>query len=55
MHQIENGLKNDYTQDEIKEAVIRAISPALSLRSYLEGNADLTLAKLRIIMRSHSS
>ena len=52
-HQIENGLKNDYTEDEIKEAVIKAINPALSLRSYLEGKADLTLAKLRRIMRSH--
>ena len=53
VHQIENGLKNDYTEDETKEAVIIAINPALSLRSYLEGKADLTLAKLRIIMRSH--
>ena len=53
MHQIENGLKNVYTEDEIKEAVIKAINLALSLRSYLEGMADLTLAKLRRIMRSH--
>ena len=53
VHQIENGLKNDYTEDEIKEAVIKAINLALSLRSYLEGKADLTLAKLRRIMRSH--
>ena len=53
VHQIENGLKNDYTEDEIKEAVIKAINPALSLRSYLEGKADLTLSKLRRIMLSH--
>ena len=53
VHQIENGLKNDYAGDEIKEALIKAINPALSLRSYLEGKADLTLAKLRRIMRSH--
>ena len=54
VHQIENGLKNDYTEDEIKEAVIiKAINPALSLRRYLEGKVDLTLAKLRRIMRSH--
>ena len=52
VHQIENGLKNDYTEDEIKEAVIKAINPALSLRSYLEGKVDLTLAKLRKIMCS---
>ena len=53
VHHIENGLKNDYTEDEIKEAVIKAINLALSLRSYLEGKVDLTLAKLRRIMRSH--
>ena len=52
VHQIEHGLKNDYTEDEIKEAVIKAINPALSLRSYLEGKVDLTLAKLRRIMHS---
>ena len=52
-HRIENGLKNDSTTDEIKEAVIKAINPALSPRNYLEGKADLTLAKLRRIMRSH--
>ena len=53
VHQIENGLKNDDKEDEIKETVIKAINPALSLRSYLEGKADLTMYKLRRIMRSH--
>ena len=53
VHQIENGLKNDCTEGEIKEAVIKAINPALSLRSYLEGKTDLTLVKLMRIMRSH--
>ncbi|XP_044171203.1 uncharacterized protein LOC122955528 [Acropora millepora] len=52
-HRIKNSFKNDYTKDEIKKAVMKAINPALSLRSYLEGKADLTLAKLRRIMRSH--
>ena len=28
VHQIENGLKNDYTEGEIKEAVTKAINPA---------------------------
>jgi len=32
---------------------LKAINPALSLRSYLEGKVGLTLAKLRRIMRSH--
>ena len=53
MHQIENGLKNDDTEDEIKKTVIKAINPALSLRSYLEGKVDLTMGKLGRIMRSH--
>lgn len=47
VHQIENGSKNEYTEDEIKEAVTKAVNPALSLGSCLEGKADLTLAKLR--------
>ena len=33
--------------------MIKAINPALSLRSYLEGKSDLTLAKMRRILRSH--
>ena len=53
VHQIESGLKNDNTEDEIKEAVIKAINLVLSLRSYLDGKVDLTLAKLRRIMCSH--
>ncbi|KAK6472741.1 hypothetical protein HHUSO_G27324 [Huso huso] len=52
-HQIESGLNKDYTEIEITEAVIRAIVPGLQLRSYLEGKTDLTLPKLRRILRSH--
>lgn len=48
IHQNDNGLNNDYTEIKLK-----AINQALSLRSYLEGKVDLTLAKLRRIMRSH--
>lgn len=53
IHQIEHGLKNDSKEDEIKEAVIKALSPALSLRSCQEGKVDLTLAKLRRTLHSH--
>ncbi len=35
------------------DAVIRAISPGLQLRSYLEGKPNLTLSTLRRILRSH--
>ena len=52
-HQLKNGINNDYTEDEIREAVIKAINLALSPRNSLEGKADLTLAKLRRIIHSH--
>ena len=52
-HQIKAGLKRGYKEEEIVEAVIRAINPGLRLRSYLEGKPDLDLARLRIILRSH--
>ncbi|KAL9971667.1 hypothetical protein ACROYT_G017864 [Oculina patagonica] len=52
-HQINAGLKRGYKEEEIVEAVIRAINPGLRLRSYLEGRPDLELARLRKILRSH--
>lgn len=52
-HQIENGLSRGYPECEIVDAVIRAISPGLQLRSYLEGKQNLTLPTLRRILRSH--
>ena len=36
MHQIDSGLKRDYQENEIVDAVICAISPHSSLRSYVE-------------------
>lgn len=53
VHRIENGLKNDYTEDETEGTFTKAINPALTLRRYLEDKTDLTLAKLRRIMHSH--
>ena len=52
-HQIDAGLKRGYKEEEIIEAVIRAINPGLRLRSYLEGKLDLELARLRKVLRSH--
>ncbi|KAL6485752.1 hypothetical protein MHYP_G00051440 [Metynnis hypsauchen] len=51
--QIETGLNKGYSEQEIIEAVIRAITPGLQLRSYLEGKTNLTLPTLRRILRSH--
>ena len=52
-HQIESGLRKGYPEMEVVEAVVRAVSPGLKLRSYLEGKMDLTLATLRQILRAH--
>ena len=49
-HQIENGLNRGHTEIEIVDAVIRAISPGLQLRSYLEGKPQLSLPTLRRIL-----
>ncbi|KAL9964944.1 hypothetical protein ACROYT_G028661 [Oculina patagonica] len=50
---IESGVKAGYKESEIVEAVIRAVSPSLKLRSYLEMIQDLSLSRLRQIMRAH--
>ena len=52
-HQIDAGLRRGHKEEEIVEAVIRAINPGLRLRSYLEGKLDLELARLSKILRSH--
>ncbi|KAJ8349859.1 hypothetical protein SKAU_G00249890 [Synaphobranchus kaupii] len=51
--QIEHGLSKRVPELEIVDAVIRAISPGMQIRSYLEGKANLTLPTLRRILRSH--
>lgn len=54
LRQIETGLKkNKYTESEVIEGVIRAISPSLKLRSYLEMIPDLTIAKLENILKAY--
>ncbi|CAI5669819.1 unnamed protein product, partial [Oreochromis niloticus] len=51
--QIESGINRGYPESEITDAVIRAITPGLQLRSYLEGKENLTSPALRRILRSH--
>ena len=50
-HQIDSGIKRGYKETEIVDAVIRAISLHSSLRSYVETLKDLSLPKLRKILR----
>ena len=52
-HQIEQGRLKGHTEREIVEGVIRSVMPGCPLRSYLEGRIELTLPKLRHILRSH--
>ncbi|KAK7907779.1 hypothetical protein WMY93_016391 [Mugilogobius chulae] len=52
-NQIESGLKKGYPENEIIEAVIKAVSPGLHLRDLLEVKRDLTLPTLKIILRGH--
>lgn len=52
-HQIETGLNKKVPEYEIVHAVVKAITPGMQLRSYLEGKAGLTLPVLRRILRSH--
>ena len=51
--QIDAGLKAGYKGNETIDAVIRAVSPSLQLRSYLVMIRDLTLTRLRLIMKAH--
>ena len=51
--QIETAVEKGYTQKEVVEAVIKAMRPGLQLRSYVETLHDLTLPRLRQILRSH--
>ena len=50
IHQIDSGVAKGYTEDEICDAVIKAISPHSSLRNYVLTMPD-SLGKLRSILR----
>ena len=51
--QIDIGVEQKYKEHEIVDGVIRAISPGLVLRSYLEFFKTLSLDRLKKILRSH--
>ena len=51
--QMEAAVNDNRTETEIIEAILKAMSPGLRLRSYLEGTANLTLGKLRRLLRAH--
>ena len=51
--QIQIGLTQGYVESEIVDGVIRVMTHGLVLRSYLETYKDLTLDRLKRILRSH--
>ena len=53
IRQIESATTKGYNESEIIDVFIRAISPGMALRSYLESTPELTLARLRQILRSY--
>lgn len=53
MHQIDAGLRKGHADQDIIEAVIKAISPGLNLRDMLEIKSDLTLPQLKTILKGH--
>ena len=53
VRQMEGALQKGYKPQEVVDAVVRAINPGMRLRSHLEGLSDLTLPRLRRILRSH--
>jgi hypothetical protein len=53
VRQIDTGIKSGYKETEIIDAVIRAVSPSLKLRSYLEMMSGLSLFRLKQILRAH--
>ena len=53
IHQIEAGLAKGYSENEVVRAVINALSPGLSIRSFLEGSGQLLLSHLHKVIRSH--
>ena len=51
--QVESAKAKGHTESKVIEAVIRAISPTLKLRSYVETMEALTLKKLLKILKAH--
>lgn len=53
MHQIDRGLSKGHSEAEVMEAVIKSISPGLSIRDMLEIKSGLTLPQLKGILKGH--
>ncbi|KAI8482773.1 hypothetical protein Bbelb_080870 [Branchiostoma belcheri] len=52
-YQIKSGLRQGYTEEEVVDAVIRAIPAGSPLRTYLEGKEQLNLTLVEQVIRAH--
>ena len=52
-HQIEQGERQRYSEEEIIMGVIRAMQPGLRLRTVLETLPNLQLSRMRMMLRCH--
>lgn len=53
VQQINRGVAKGYAEEEVVDAIINAMVPSLTLRSYLECKPELDLPVLRRLLRSH--
>lgn len=53
VHQIDSGLRKGHSEQEVIEAVTRAVSPGLHLRHMLEIKSNLTVPTLKTILKGH--
>ena len=53
IRQIDSGLLKGYEEREIIDAIVRAVSSGSKLKAYLEMTTEITLPKLRQILRAH--
>ncbi|MCG8429996.1 MAG: hypothetical protein MJA29_02335 [Candidatus Omnitrophica bacterium] len=52
LRQVTSGQAKGFTEEELKDGIIRAIAPSSGLRGYLEGCSDLTLSRIQTIVRT---
>ena len=52
IRQVAVRLDRGYSEGEVVNAMLISISPGLQIRSYLEGSGKISLARLRLILRS---
>ena len=53
LHQIDTGIDRGFDETEVIAAVVHAITPGHTTRTYLEGKRRVTLAKLKSTLKAH--